>query len=237
MPIFRLSPRILFPSPALADSSGLLAVGGDLSPKRLVLAYASGIFPWYSDDQPLLWWSPDPRMVLHTEELHVHRSLAKRIRRGDYAITMDRAFDRVIRACAEVPRPGQGGTWITEEMMASYQELHRLGYAHSVEAWRGDALVGGLYGVAVGRMFAGESMFAHAPDASKVAFAHLVAQLHRWDYPIVDAQMHTEHLARFGARLIPRSRFLEQVSVLSHTAGHRGRWEFDEDFAYDGRAL
>lgn len=236
MPIFRLSARIAFPHPSLADESGLLAVGGDLSPKRLVIAYGAGIFPWYSRGQPLLWWSPDPRMVLHTAEFHLPRSLEKRIRRGDFRVTLDEAFDQVVAACAVAPRPGQDGTWITEEMQAAYRTLHQLGYAHSAEAWLDNELVGGLYGVAVGRMFAGESMFAHVPDASKVAFAHLVHQLHAWDYPLIDAQMHTAHLARFGARLIPRAQFLETVSALAATQGTPGRWHL-EDERWDGRGF
>jgi leucyl/phenylalanyl-tRNA---protein transferase len=230
MPIYQLPPQPLFPDPRLADGSGLLAVGGDLSPARLLGAYQRGIFPWYSEGQPLLWWSPDPRMVLPVEELHVGRSLRKRIRKAPYRITLDRAFARVIDACGAVPRPGQHGTWITADMRDAYVRLHHLGYAHSVEAWDEEGrLVGGLYGVSVGRAFAGESMFARADDASKIAFVHLVRQLHAWGHPLIDCQMHTHHLARFGAREVPRETFLRRWGRLTSNDGRPGPWSFDED--------
>lgn len=234
MPIFRIPEEHVFPDPSLADPSGLLGVGGDLHERRLLLAYSWGIFPWYSEGQPILWWSPDPRYVLEVPELHVPRSLGKRIRRGDYEITMDRAFADVLRACAEVPRPGQAGTWITEEMRHAYLRLHELGFAHSTEAWQDGELVGGLYGVAVGRLYAGESMFARASDASKVAFVHLVRQLDRWHFPLVDCQLHTAHLERFGAHGIPRDDYLEQVSRLVRLPGRTGPWSFDDDFTCRG---
>lgn len=231
MPIYQLPRQLLFPDPRLADPSGLLAVGGDLSPERLVLAYRSGIFPWYSEGQPLLWWSPDPRTVLETADLHVGRSLRKRIRQQPYRITMDRAFERVIAACAGAPRPGQSGTWITEEMQQAFVRLHHLGHAHSAEAWDGEGrLVGGLYGVAIGRSFAGESMFAQASDASKIAFVHLARQVHLWGFPLIDCQMHTEHLARFGAHEISREAYLTRLDALSTVPGRPGPWSFDEDF-------
>ena len=231
MPIFRIPRQHVFPDPSLADPSGLLGVGGDLHTHRLLLAYRSGIFPWYSEYQPFLWWSPDPRLVLYPDELHVSRSLAKRMRRGDYRITADRDFESVILRCARTPRPGQSGTWITRAMIDAYLELHSLGYAHSVEAWDGDDLVGGLYGVAIGRLFSGESMFARSPDASKVALVALVRQLDRWGFPMVDCQVHTDHLERFGAREIPRADYLEIISGLVDEEQRLGPWTLDEDVA------
>ena len=191
---------------AMAEPNGLLAAGADLSPARLLTAYRSGIFPWYGKDQPVLWWSPDPRMVLFPAEFRVPRSLAKRLRRRDYEIRTDTAFETVMRACA-APRDGDAGTWITPDMVAAYCELHRLGHAHCVETWIDGELAGGLYGIALGRAFYGESMFTRAPDASKIALAHLVRQLMQWQFGMIDCQMNTTHLARFGAREIPRSEF------------------------------
>jgi leucyl/phenylalanyl-tRNA---protein transferase len=226
--IFRIPDAHVFPDPSRADPSGLLGVGGDLDPERLLLAYRMGIFPWYSDPEgPILWWSPDPRTVLWTTHLQVPRSLAKRIRRQPYRLTLDRAFEEVVDRCARVPRPGQDGTWITPEMRAAYVRLHALGHAHSVEAWEGDALVGGLYGVAVGRLFAGESMFADRPDASKIAFVHFVRQLAAWDVPLVDSQVHTAHLERFGAVEIPRSEYLACCRALASEPSRLGPWSFD----------
>jgi leucyl/phenylalanyl-tRNA---protein transferase len=195
---------------ALHDPNGLLAAGADLSPARLLDAYAHGIFPWFGDEDPLLWWSPDPRMVLYTNELHVSRSLRKTMRSGRFTVTLDRAFSDVMLGCA-APREDHEGTWITTEMRAAYARLSAMGYAHSAEAWRDGELVGGLYGVAIGRMFYGESMFARVPDASKVAFATLVQQLTRWGFPLIDCQMSTPHLATLGARDIPRPQFLAEV--------------------------
>ena len=177
MPIFRLGRDVAFPDPARAEPDGLLAVGGDLRPERLLAAYALGIFPWFDDSSPILWWSPDPRPVLEPERLHVSRRLARTIRQGRYRVTADTAFERVIRSCAARERPGQRGTWITDEMVLAYVRLHRLGFAHAFEAWEGDALAGGLYGVSLGGVFFGESMFADRPDASKVAFVRAVEWL------------------------------------------------------------
>ena len=202
-----------FPPPERADRSGLLAVGGDLRPERLLAGYRRGIFPWYSEGQPILWHSPDPRFVLLPERLHVAKSLAKVMRRGTYQLRVDTAFAKVVEACARVPRPGQDGTWITDEMQAAYRTLHRLGHAHSVEAWSGDALVGGFYGVAVGRIFFGESMFARAPDASKVAFARAAHALFDAGCLLIDCQVETDHLARFGAVDLPRRRFLQLLTA------------------------
>jgi len=198
-----------FPPPERADRSGLLAIGGDLSPERLLAGYRRGIFPWYSEGQPILWHSPDPRFVLLPGHLHVPRSLEKALRRRTYEIRSDTAFAEVLRACAEAPRPGQDGTWITAEMVGAYLALHRLGHAHSVEAWMEGTLVGGLYGVAVGRVFFGESMFATSPDASKVAFATAARALFDAGCMLIDCQVETEHLARFGAADISRRRFLQ----------------------------
>jgi leucyl/phenylalanyl-tRNA--protein transferase len=198
-----------FPPPERADRSGLLAIGGDLTPERLLAGYRRGIFPWYSEGQPILWHSPDPRFVLLPGKLHVPRSLDKVLRRRTYDIRADTAFEEVLSACAVAPRPGQDGTWITREMHAAYGVLHRLGHAHSVEAWRDGALVGGFYGVALGRVFFGESMFARAPDASKAAFVSAARALFEAGCLLIDCQVETEHLARFGAGDIPRRRFLQ----------------------------
>lgn len=232
--IFRIPKEHVFPNPELADDNGLLGVGGDLHPARVLLGYRLGIFPWYSDGQPILWWSPDPRFVLPLAELRVQRSLAKRIRQRPYRITLDTAFPEVVARCARAPRRGQEGTWITTAMMASYERLFAAGYAHSIEAWDDEGLAGGLYGVAVGQLFSGESMFAVRPDASKIAFVHLARQLLRWGYPLVDCQVHTAHLERFGARDVPRATYLADAARLSAGAGRPGRWVFDPDFACDG---
>ncbi|MSQ60571.1 MAG: leucyl/phenylalanyl-tRNA--protein transferase [Betaproteobacteria bacterium] len=200
-------------SRALAEPNGLLAAGGDLSPERLRAAYGQGIFPWFSDDQPILWWSPDPRMVLYPGELRIPRSLSKTLKKPLFDIRVDTAFRQVMRDCAE-PRAGQAGTWITEEMTHAYCELHAQGLAHSVESWRDDQLVGGLYGIALGRAFFGESMFARESDASKTAFVHLVHHLRGQDYGIIDCQMRTPLLASFGAREIPRSQFVAALAEL-----------------------
>lgn len=225
----------MFPDPSLSEPSGLLGVGGDLAVDRLLLAYRQGIFPWYSDTQPILWWSPDPRMVLETQALTVPRSLGKRIRQRRYRITLDTAFDQVIRNCKAAPRPGQDGTWLTAEMITAYIRLHHAGHAHSVEAWDADGtLVGGLYGVAIGKLYCGESMFTHAPDASKVAFVHLVRQLHRWGFPLVDCQVYTDHLARFGATEIPRDQYLRAIAPLVQDRMPVARWAFDPDFECTG---
>ena len=215
---------------ALAEPNGLLAAGGDLSPGRLQTAYRRGIFPWFGKDQPVLWWSPDPRMVLFPAEFRMPRSLAKRLRRRDYEIRVDTAFETVMRACA-APRDGDTGTWITPDMVAAYCELHRLGHAHSVETWIDGELAGGLYGIALGRAFYGESMFTRAPDASKIALAHLVRQLTRWQFGMIDCQMNTAHLARFGAREIPRSEFSRRLAELVNYPSSAAGWRFDNDLA------
>ena len=213
---------------ALQQPNGLLAAGADLSPSRLLDAYTQGIFPWFGREDPLLWWSPDPRMVLYVRELRITRSLRRTIRSGRFHVTVDTAFPSVIEGCAE-PRPGQDGTWITPEMHDAYCRLFEMGHAHSVEAWAGGLLAGGLYGVAIGRMFFGESMFSRQSDASKVAFVHMVAQFGRWGVPLIDCQMPTSHLASFGAREIPRSDFLDQVHELVRQPAPAVPWRLDQD--------
>jgi len=228
-----LPPEPLFPPILLAlkEPNGLLAAGGDLSPERLLAAYRRGIFPWYSPGEPILWWSPDPRMVLVPDEIRITRSLAKTLRNADYTVNLDTAFERVIAACAATPREGQSGTWITAEMQAAYCRMHELGHAHSVETWHGDRLVGGLYGIAIGRVFFGESMFSHATDASKIALAHLCRYLAARNFGIIDCQMETAHLASLGARPISRDDFLARVVMLVSAGDAPGRWAAD---AIDG---
>ena len=225
-----LEPDQAFPpvEQALHDPNGLLAAGADLSLDRLVSAYRRGIFPWYSEGQPVLWWSPDPRMVLYPREIIMSRSLRKRLRRRDYEIRADACFAAVMRACA-APREGQAGTWITEDMLQAYTTLHAAGIAHSVETWIGGELAGGLYGVAIGGMFFGESMFTRATDASKLAFVHLTRQLERWSFGLIDCQMATAHLASLGAREIPRARFLRTLSELVNYPTRTGKWRLDDD--------
>jgi leucyl/phenylalanyl-tRNA---protein transferase len=215
-------------SRALRRPNGLLAAGGDLSVKRLVQAYRKGIFPWYSEDQPILWWSPDPRMVLEPAQIKLSRSLRKRLRRRDYEVRTDTTFSDVLRSCA-APRAGSDGTWITREMIGAYEALHRAGHAHSVETWIAGELAGGLYGVALGRAFFGESMFSRAPDASKLALAHLARQLERWGYGMIDCQMTTAHLARFGAREIPRTEFMLKLKELVNYPPTVKEWRLDND--------
>ncbi len=227
MPIFRLVDEPVFPPPDYADPSGLLAVGGDLSNERLLEAYRVGIFPWYSDDQPILWWSPDPRLILDLKDFKISRSLGKTLKKGVFQVTFDHAFEEVIQACAVVPREAQNGTWITAEMQEAYINLHGLGYAHSVETWFGGQLAGGLYGVSLGKCFFGESMFHLKTDASKVALATLVERLKRWDFHFIDSQMTTEHMVRLGAKELPRRIFLKRLqSALRHPT-RRGRWRIN----------
>lgn len=213
---------------ALRDPNGLLAAGADLSPARLLDAYAKGIFPWFNEDDPVLWWSPDPRMVLPVDEVHVSRSLQKTIRSRKFRVSADTAFSAVLAGCAQ-PRPDQNGTWITRDMAEAYARLFSLGYAHSIESWLDDDLVGGLYGVALGRMFFGESMFSRASDASKVALVLLARQLARWGFRIIDCQMSTGHLASLGARDVSRASFLRQVRELVREPGVPSPWRLDSD--------
>lgn len=213
-------------SAALTEPNGLLAVGGDLSPQRLVTAYRCGIFPWFNDEDPILWWSPDPRMVLFPNELSISRSLHKLLKKHQYEIRTDASFREVMQACTE-PRKAQSGTWITDEMVEAYTTLHHMGVAHSVETWMDGVLVGGLYGIALGRMFYGESMFSRVSDASKIAFVHLVKQLEIWEFGMIDCQMKTRHLASLGAREIPREQFALKLSRLIDAPSQSGIWHFD----------
>jgi leucyl/phenylalanyl-tRNA--protein transferase len=208
---------------ALKEPNGLLAAGGDLSVGRLLGAYRRGIFPWYTGGEPILWWSPDPRMVLYCEELKVSRSLAKSVRNKGYELRIDTAFREVLQGCSG-PRKDSGGTWLGEDMRRAYFALHRAGYAHSFETWRKGELLGGLYGVALGRMFYGESMFSRATDASKVALVGLMAELRRRGTPLIDCQMRTPLLASLGAREIPRRTFLREIAALVHYDEPPGKW-------------
>ncbi|XPV77977.1 MAG: leucyl/phenylalanyl-tRNA--protein transferase [Desulfovibrio sp.] len=228
MTIFRLIDEPVFPHPEESEPDGLLAVGGDLSLERLLVAYSNGIFPWYCEDSPILWWSPDPRLVLIPNELHVPRSLRRVINGERFSITYDTSFEKVIENCAFTPRPDQEGSWILPEMRDAYLGLHRLGFAHSVEAWLDGELVGGLYGIALGAVFFGESMFFQKPDASKVAFVHLVRKLQSKGIEIIDCQQTTDHLLRFGAREIPRSEFLDILSQCIHNKTWKGSWTEDQ---------
>ncbi len=231
-------PTAPFPSVELArrDPDGLLALGGDLSPERLLSAYRHGIFPWYSEGQPILWWSPDPRMVLRPDALKISRSLGKTLRKRPFRISLDEDFATVMAACAE-PRGAGQGTWITAAIHLAYQHLYTLGYAHSVEAWQDEQLVGGLYGVALGRIFFGESMFARVSDASKVAFVQLVRQLRRWGYVLIDCQIYTGHLASLGAAPMPRAEFCAALEQYVQPPNHAGRWRMDADLGMDGSAV
>lgn len=227
LPIAWLAPDapLQFPPPtqAMREPNGLLAAGGDLSPQRLQLAYASGIFPWYGDGEPILWWSPDPRCVFATDAVHVARSLRGFLRRSKWMLSIDRAFVDVVAACA-APRNNQPGTWINADMAQAYARLHRAGHAHSLEVWDGQQLVGGLYGVATGRAFSGESMFSRAPNASKVALLAMSRTLHDMAFPWLDAQVPNPHLMRMGARILPRADYLRRWTTLSAAAGEVGSW-------------
>jgi leucyl/phenylalanyl-tRNA--protein transferase len=223
--IYLLQDDIAFPPVefALSQPNGLLAAGGDLSPERLLDAYRHGIFPWFNENDPILWWSPNPRMVLFPSEFKISRSLRKVLRNGAFEVRFDTAFEQVMRACA-APRNGQSGTWILEEMIAAYCELHRRGYAHSVETWIDGELAGGLYGMALGKMFYGESMFSRRTNASKIAIAHLAKQLEYWNFGMIDCQMNTPHLASLGAREISREEFIIRLQELIHYQGEPTQW-------------
>ena len=211
---------------ALSEPNGLLAVGGDLSPQRLLEAYSRGIFPWFNEDDPILWWSPDPRMVLFPNELKISRSLRKTLKKDHYQIRTDCSFTQVMHACA-APRKGQAGTWIHPQMVAAYTILHEMGLAHSIETWMDGVLVGGLYGVSLGKVFFGESMFSLVPDASKIAFVHLVKQLQCWEYGLIDCQVKTGHLASLGAREISRVEFGQKLNTLISGSNPGSKWHFD----------
>lgn len=226
MPVYQLSEEHVFPSPHLAAKEGLLAVGGDLTQARLLLAYSLGIFPWFSEGEPILWWSPDPRLVLYPDELKISKSLSKIIKKEVFRISVDSAFEQVIQDCARVRLENGERTWIVDDMVKAYCRLHESGFAHSIEAWEGDYLAGGLYGVSLGRSFFGESMFTRVSNASKVAFVALVKYLRSLDFSMIDCQIPTGHLIRFGAREIPRTRYLKELgeSLLSPTL--KGKWSF-----------
>lgn len=215
-----------FPDPDEADESGLLAIGGDLSIERLKLAYSKGIFPWYEDGMPILWWTPDPRMVLFPERMIISHSLKQSIKKQQFAISIDKAFEKVIFNCSKTPRKGEDGTWITREMKNAYIRLHEAGYAHSAEAWLDGELVGGLYGVALGKVFFGESMFHHVTNASKVALYYLVEKLQSWNFKIIDAQVYTNHLESLGGELIPRRQYMQILEEARGIEDVRGSWEF-----------
>lgn len=214
---------------ALEEPNGLLAAGGDLSPERLLAAYRRGIFPWYEEPEPILWWSPDPRAVLFPDELHISASLHRTLRRHIYTVTADRCFEHVIDACAG-PRRNADGTWIGSAMRQAYCELHRLGHAHSLEAWHGNELVGGLYGIALGGVFFGESMFSRRSDASKVALVHLAGQLRAWNFVLIDCQQDTGHMRRFGTRCIARAQFRDILDGNVDTTGRVGSWRLDWEY-------
>lgn len=213
---------------ALTEPNGLLAIGGDLSVARLINAYSSGIFPWFNEDDPILWWSPDPRMVLFPSELKISRSLLKKIKKNNYTIRVDRHFKQIIQACA-APRKGQPDTWIHPEMISAYTELHNMGLAHSVETWIDGELAGGLYGVALGKVFFGESMFSRIPDASKIAFVYLVKQLAHWKFALIDCQVKTDHLASLGAREIPRTDFKHLLNIWIKRIEPGEKWDLATD--------
>ncbi len=230
MPVFWLNENELsFPHPTLAEpGGGLLAVGGDLSPERLVLAYRNGIFPWFEEGGYFYWYAPDPRCVLYPAELVVHKSMRSIFNQHKFDYTLDTCFDEVIQACSAIPRDGQKGTWISEAFVEGYTALHQIGLAHSVEVWQGDELVGGLYGVSLGKVFYGESMFARVPNASKAGFIRLVRALEKAEFTLIDCQQDTEHLMRLGARNISRDLFLEHMTHNAYARTLMGQWEFDE---------
>lgn len=226
MPVFQLTDALIFPPPHLAREDGLLAVGGDLSEPRLLLAYQMGIFPWYSPGEPILWWAPDPRLVIIPEEFKIPKRLARKIKQNMFHVTMDQAFSQVIETCAQIPRKQGKGTWIDKDMIEAYTKLHTLGYAHSVECWQENKLVGGLYGVSLGTTFFGESMFSHATDSSKVALAYLIEHLIEWNFEMIDCQITTEHLMKLGAKQLPASEFYELLEKSVTQPTRQGPWHF-----------
>ena len=231
MPVFLLSEELTFPPPQLATPEGLLAVGGDLGQERLLLAYQKGIFPWYSEGEPILWWSPDPRLVLYPKEIHISRRLSRIIRQKQFTITFDRAFEPVIQACARTRVQNGEGTWIVDDMIQAYCQLHMDGFAHSVEAWQDGRLAGGLYGVSLGRAFFGESMFSRVSNASSVAFITLVKFLQSMSFKMIDCQVTTAHLMRFGAREIKRMYFLAELNQALESSTLRGSWALPDNFS------
>lgn len=229
MRIFQLTQDLKFPPPHLANAEGILAVGGDLRPERIMLAYHQGIFPWYSDETPILWWSPDPRFVLYPRKLKVSKSTRQLLRKNLFRVTLDTAFEQVISECQKMPRAGQDGTWITDGLKEAYVSIHEMGFAHSVEVWQGDELVGGLYGVSIGKVYFGESMFSKVSNASKVGFVTLVQQLIRQGIELIDCQVHTDHLKSLGAESISRDRYLAHLDVLLDFDSLNGAWTTWQD--------
>lgn len=224
MPVYQLTEQLIFPHPTLASEDGLLAIGGDLSTDRLLLAYANGIFPWFTEDSPIMWWALDPRMVLFPEKLKVSKSLRQTLNSKKFDISFDKHFSGVINSCAEIQRPDQDDTWITGSMIEAYIRLHQAGYAHSVETTYDGKLVGGLYGVSLGKAFFGESMFHQMRDASKVALYYLVQQLKKWDFHVIDVQQETTHMQRLGAETIPLSDFLGLLKKSLKFPTFKGKW-------------
>lgn len=224
MPIYELNDDFIFPPVEHAEEDGLLAVGGDLLPQRLLTAYTVGIFPWYSAEDPIMWWSPDPRLVLYPEDLRISKSMKQVFRKEQFKITFDTDFKTVIDQCSKVPRRGQDGTWITTEMKMAFQRLHELGFAHSVEVWENEKLVGGLYGLSVGRVYFGESMFMKVSNASKAGFIQLVSGLKQLDFGLIDCQVRTNHLVSLGAVEITRQEFIKQLSHGLRYQSLRGKW-------------
>ena len=224
MPVFALDDRIIFPDPALADYTGLLAVGGDLSTERLLLAYSNGIFPWYSEGEPVMWWSPDPRMVLFPKDFKISRSLKQTIRNKNFEVRFDYNFEEVIDNCSKTLRKEQEGTWITSEMKAAYIELHKAGFAHSVETYYDGRLAGGLYGISLGKAFFGESMFFKERDASKIALYYLIEKIKTWNFDFIDAQIETNHLINLGAVRISRNDFITMLKKALKYPTIKGKW-------------
>ncbi len=230
MPIFELTKEIIFPDPELADNSGIIAVGGDLTPRRLLQAYRSGIFPWFNEADPRVWWSPDPRMVLYPAEVKISHSMKKVLKDKVFSVTFDNDFEAVIHFCKTQPRQGQKGTWITKEMMEAYEKLNEMGYAHSVEVWKNDKLAGGLYGVSIGAMFAGESMFSKENNASKAGFITLAKTLEKLHFRMVDCQIYTAHLSSMGAREISRKKYLRELALCLEKPTVKGNWGKMQEF-------
>ena len=227
MAIYQLSDKLIFPPAELAEKDGLLAIGGDLSPERLLLAYSSGIFPWFSEGDPILWWAPSPRLVIFPDEFNVPGRLARLLRQNKFSLSLDRAFGEVITACATIDGRRQKGTWITDEMTEAYCRLHHMGFAHSVECWQNDELAGGLYGISLGGVFFGESMFSLRANSSKVALASLVRTLQDWDFDLIDCQLKTQHFMQFGAREIPGAEFQKLLSKSLSRPTRIGKWQLD----------
>lgn len=225
MPIFALDENIVFPPPSLADPQGILAVGGDLQVERLLLAYSMGIFPWYNDDEPIIWWSPDPRFVLFPDKLKISKSMRPLLRKEAFELSIDKNFESVVQNCQKTVRPGQSGTWITQEMLQAYVKLHELGYAHSVELYQNNLLVGGLYGVSIGKCFFGESMFSNISNASKYGFILFVKKLQELGFKLIDCQVHTNHLESLGAELISRADFLKILDENNEEETIVGNWQ------------